>query len=322
MTQIDRQEILILGGTGSLGTALTKKLLAGYKPKGIRIYSRDEFKQWNMRKIIPDINPNNIPVSFLIGDVRDKTRLSRACNGVDIIINCAAMKQVPACEENPIEAIQTNVNGAINIIDCAIDNCVEKVLHISTDKAVYPINLYGATKAVAEKLFIHANTYTGGHQTLFCCCRYGNVLGSRGSIIPLLREQSKTGVITITDADMTRFWITLDQVAKFILRALHDMTQPSIFIPRMPSMKIMDLAQVIAPDAEIRFIGAKKGEKIHECLIAHEEEISLPAENDRFVLHPLSTPALPTYTMTYFSNTNKDFLYKDQLKKIIEENNL
>ena len=322
MTQIDRQEILILGGTGSLGTALTKKLLAGYKPKGIRIYSRDEFKQWNMRKIIPDINPNNIPVSFLIGDVRDRTRLSRACNGVDIIINCAAMKQVPACEENPIEAIQTNVNGAINIIDCAIDNCVEKVLHISTDKAVYPINLYGATKAVAEKLFIHANTYTGGHQTLFCCCRYGNVLGSRGSLIPLLREQALSGIVTVTDAEMTRFWITLKEVAEFIIMSLEHMEIPSIFIPKMPSMKIMDLVSVVAPDAEIRFIGARKGEKIHECLITHEEDIYCDEIKGRYALYPLYEGFLPSYKAAYYSNTNQNFLNKDDLKKIIEDNNL
>jgi UDP-N-acetylglucosamine 4,6-dehydratase len=181
--------------------------------------------------------------------------------------------------------------------------------------------LYGATKAVAEKLFIHANTYTGGHQTLFCCCRYGNVLGSRGSLIPLLREQALTGVVTVTDAEMTRFWITLNDVAEFIIMALEQMNMPSIFIPKMPSMKIMDLVSVVAPDAEIRFIGARKGEKIDECLITHEEEIYCN-DTKKFILYPLHDFGMPFFKKAYYSNTNQNFLSKYDLKKIIEDNNL
>lgn len=264
------KEILITGGTGSLGTTLLATFLCMKNgPKGIRIFSRDEFKQWSVAKNLNTKFPG-APVSFLIGDVRDKQRVDRAVSGVDFIINTAAMKQVPACEYNPIEAVRTNIHGAENIIDCAIDNKVKRVLHISTDKAVYPVNLYGATKTVAEKLFLHANVYSPG-RTLFSCCRYGNVLSSRGSIVPLIQEQAKTGVVTLTHKEMTRFFIHLPDVADFIIDKLEIMNGGEVYVPKMPTILIYDLIKVIAPDCEVKEIGIRQGEKLHEVLITKEE---------------------------------------------------
>jgi UDP-N-acetylglucosamine 4,6-dehydratase len=263
------QEILVTGGTGSLGKTLIRHLLNSYKIKGIRVYSRDEFKQWEMtnifKKDFPEAN-----ISYLLGDVRDAQRLSRALQGVDIVVNTAAMKQVPACEYNPIEAIRTNIHGVENVINCSIDTGVKKVLHISTDKAVYPINLYGATKTVAEKLFLHANVYSPG-RTIFSCCRYGNVLSSRGSIIPLIQEQVKTGVVTLTHPDMTRFFIHLPDVADFILSKLRIMKGEEIFVPKMPTIKIKDLIETLAPECRQEITGIRQGEKLHETLITAEE---------------------------------------------------
>ena len=264
------KEILITGGTGSLGTTLLSTFLCMKDgPKGIRIFSRDEFKQWNVAKNLNKKFPG-APVSFLLGDVRDKQRLDRAMAGVDFVINTAAMKQVPACEYNPIEAVRTNIHGAENIIDCAIDNKVKRALHISTDKAVYPVNLYGATKTVAEKLFLHANVYSPG-RTLFSCCRYGNVLSSRGSIIPLITQQAQTGEVTLTHKDMTRFFIHLPDVADFIIDKLQIMNGGEIYVPKMPTIKIYDLIKALAPDCSIKEIGIRKGEKLHEVLITKEE---------------------------------------------------
>lgn len=266
-------EILVTGGTGSLGSTIVKKLCAlskDFQPRGIRIYSRDEFKQWKLKNEI-DAQFPGAPVSYLLGDVRDKNRLSRAMNGVMGVINTAAMKQVPACEYNPIEAVQTNISGAINIIDCAIDNKVMKILHVSTDKAVYPVNLYGATKTVAEKLFLHANVYSP-HTTKFSCCRYGNVIASRGSIVPLMKEQyEKTGKVTLTHKDMTRFFVSLNYVSEFILQKLCIMKGDEIFIPKMPTIKIADLVSAIVPDAKVEITGIRQGEKLHEILITDEE---------------------------------------------------
>jgi len=258
------KEILVTGGTGSLGKIIIKKLLK-LNPKGIRVYSRDEYKQWLMRKEF-----GTKKISYLIGDVRDEKRMQLAMQGVDIVINTAAMKQVPACEENPIEAIKTNVNGSINIIHAAIENKVKKVMHISTDKAVYPVNLYGMTKGCTEKLFIHGNTYSP-HTTTFSCCRYGNVIGSRGSVVPLFRKQKETGILNITDKKMTRFWIKLDDVAEFIIHKIKIMKGQEIFIPEMPSAAITDIAKVIGPSCKIKEIGIRDGEKIHEHLITNEE---------------------------------------------------
>jgi FlaA1/EpsC-like NDP-sugar epimerase len=264
------KEILITGGTGTLGKALTKKLLKEYPIKGIRIYSRDEAKQDTFKWELDEFgNPEK--VSFLIGDVRDKERLSIAMRNVNIVIHTAAMKQVPACEYNPIEAVKTNIDGAVNVVNAAIDNSVEKVMNIATDKGVYPINFYGCTKAVAEKLFTFANVYSPLF-TKFSSCRYGNVLGSRGSIIPLFKKQfEEKGYITITHKDMTRFWISLNRVVQFVLDRIEEARGGEIFAPIMKSMSVIDLAKLIVPSAKFKDVGIRDGEKLHECLISYEE---------------------------------------------------
>lgn len=258
--------ILLTGGTGSFGQKFAEIVLRKHKPKAIRIYSRGELKQVEMER---KFNDNRL--RFLIGDVRDRRRLSRAMNGVDMVVHAAALKHVPVCEYNPIEAVKTNVHGAENVIDAAIDNGVEKVLALSTDKAVQPVNLYGATKLVAEKLFVQANAYSGTRRTRFSCVRYGNVIGSSGSVIPLFTKQKESGEITITDERMTRFWITLDEGVGLVINALSMMKGGEIFIPKIPSTKITDLADAIAPGVKRKAIGIRPGEKLHEVLIMAEE---------------------------------------------------
>ena len=249
-------------------------------------------------------------------------------NGVDIVVHAAALKHVPICEYNPIEAIKTNIDGAINIIDAAINNSVEKVMNISTDKAVHPVNLYGATKMVAEKLFIQGNTYSGKRKTRFSCVRYGNVVGSSGSVIPLFKEQKKNGEITITDERMTRFWITLEQGIHFVINCLERMKGGEIFIPKIPSMKIVDLAEVIAPEAKKKIIGIRPGEKLHETLLTEEEARHTKEFDNYFIIEPEYSfwgkdnfkegRPLPE-GFKYTSNNNTEWLTKEQLKKIIEE---
>ncbi|MHA1933097.1 MAG: polysaccharide biosynthesis protein, partial [Promethearchaeota archaeon] len=234
--------ILLTGGTGSFGNKFTEIALKEHDPKVLRIFSRGEKKQLDMANKF-----NDGRLRFFIGNIRDKERLHRAMTDADIVIHAAALKQVPACEYNPIEAVRTNVDGAANIIDAAIDDGVERVLALSTDKAVHPVNLYGATKMTAEKLFIQGNSYAGKTGTMFSCVRYGNVIGSRGSVIPLFLEQKKSGKITITDDKMTRFWIKLEDGVKFVLNCIGRMNGGEIFIPKIPSMRIMDLADAIAP---------------------------------------------------------------------------
>jgi len=272
--------ILLTGGTGSFGNKFTEMILK-YDPKSLRIYSRGEYNQYIM-----DQKFNDNKIRFLIGDVRDRERLYRAMNCVDIVVHAAALKQVPACEYNPIEAVKTNVDGAINIIDAAIDNSVEKVLAISTDKSVHPVNLYGATKMVAEKLFIQGNTYTGTRKTRFSCVRYGNVIGSRGSVIPLFYEQKKNGVLTITDEKMTRFWLTLEQGVNFVINSIERMLGGEIFVPKIPSMRMMDLAEAIAPEAKKEIIGIRPGEKLHEIMITEDEARHTKEFFDYFVIEP------------------------------------
>jgi UDP-N-acetylglucosamine 4,6-dehydratase len=268
-----RKEILITGGTGTLGKEITKQILSKYPDvRGIRIYSRDEEKHRLFQEELKQLKLSE-GVSFLVGDIRDKTRLDRAMNGVDLVFHTAAMKQIPHCEYNPIEAVRTNVEGSVNVIDCAIDNCIEKVMLISTDKACYPVNLYGATKATAEKLFIHANVYSGNF-TKLSVCRYGNVLGSRGSIIPVFKEQyEKNKTINITDERMTRFWIFIDEVAKFIIDRMMELMGGEIFIPEMLSLPIKEFAQLLYPETPFTIVGGRPGEKLHECLITEEESI-------------------------------------------------
>ncbi len=275
--------VLITGGTGSFGQKFTEIMLKKYKTKVIRIFSRDELKQWEMKKKF-----NNSPhLRFFIGNVRDKDRLERAMDGTDIVVHAAALKQVPLCEYNPFEAVKTNVIGAQNVIKAVIDHNIEKVIAISTDKAVNPINLYGATKMCMEKLFTAANSYVGSkRQTRMSCARYGNVVGSRGSIIPLFKEQKSTGTITITDKRMTRFWITLEQGVEFVIECLEMMQGGEIFIPKIPSMKILDLAKAITPECRIEFIGIRPGEKIHECLITEEEARHSLEFDNFFIIKP------------------------------------
>ena len=274
--------ILLTGGTGSFGKMFTKTVLKEKNPKKLIIYSRDELKQHEMR--VAGFNDERL--RYFIGDVRDKDRMYRAMNGVDIVVHAAALKQVPACEYNPIEAIKTNINGAENIVEAAIDRGVQQVLALSTDKAANPVNLYGATKLVAEKLFVQANAYAGGSGTKFSCVRYGNVVGSRGSVIPLFREQRKSGIITLTDDRMTRFWLTLEQGVAFVLNSIEMMKGGEVFIPKIPSMRITDLAEAIAPGCEIRTIGIRPGEKLHESLISPEEARHTLELEDIYIIQP------------------------------------
>jgi UDP-N-acetylglucosamine 4,6-dehydratase len=281
MSAVDGKVVLITGGTGSFGKACVKKLLAEHKPKAVRIFSRDELKQWEMRRELDD-DPR---LRFLIGDVRDAVRVKRATEGVDILIHAAAMKQVPACEYNPMEAIKTNVDGAMNVINACLDNDVPKVIALSTDKAASPINVYGATKLCSDRLFIQSNAYRGPkRKTLFSVVRYGNVMGSRGSVIPLFRKQKEHGELTITDERMTRFWITLSQAVELVLTSLPIMQGGEMFVPKIPSMKITDLAKTIAPEASCRIVGIRPGEKLHECLITKEEGRLAYEMQDRYVV--------------------------------------
>lgn len=257
--------ILITGGTGSFGRKFTEIVLKEHNPDSLRILSRDEVKQLQMNQ---QFNDNRI--RFFIGDVRDKDRLYRALSGVDIVVHAAALKQVPAAEYNPLEAVKTNINGAANVVDAAIDAGVPKVMFIGTDKAVHPVNLYGATKLVAEKLFVHANVYAG-RKTRFSCVRYGNVVGSRGSVIPLFFQQRVNGVLTVTDERMTRFWLTLEQGVRFVINCIERMVGGEVFIPKIPSMRLMDIVRTIAPEAAIKVIGIRPGEKLHEELVTREE---------------------------------------------------
>lgn len=281
MSYFDGKTILITGGTGSFGKMFTSLLLKEWNPDSVRVYSRGELLQWEMQQKNQDER-----LRFLIGDVRDKDRLYRAMNDVDIVVHAAALKQVPTAEYNPIEAVKTNIDGAANVINASIDNGVERVMALSTDKAVHPVNLYGATKMVAEKLFVQGNAYAGGRKTRFACTRYGNVVGSRGSIIPLFLEQRKQGRVTITDERMTRFWLTLEQGARFVARCIETMKGGEIFVPKIPSMRITDLARVIAPDCEVEIIGIRPGEKLHEVLLTEDEARHSKDMGDYFVIEP------------------------------------
>lgn len=321
MSYLDGKTILIVGGTGSFGKQFTRMLLDDHNPKSVRIYSRGEFLQWEMQKTFKDER-----LRFLIGDVRDKERLYRAMSGVDIVVHAAALKQVPACEYNPIEAVKTNIDGAKNIINAAIDNNVKKVVALSTDKAVHPVNLYGATKMVAEKLFVQGNSYTGEGETKFSCVRYGNVIGSRGSVIPLFTEQKKSGVLTVTDERMTRFWITLEQGVNLVVRCIEEMKGGEIYIPRIPSMKITDLAQAIAPEAETKITGIRPGEKLHEVLITSDEALHTVDMGENFIIEPemkfwdknnTSNGKRLAEGFSYSSDNNDHWLTIDELQKMM-----
>jgi UDP-N-acetylglucosamine 4,6-dehydratase len=279
------QVVLITGGTGSFGRKFSEIVLREYRPRKLIVFSRDELKQYEMKTGGFD-HPS---VRYFIGDVRDRDRLRRALNGVTVVVHAAALKQVPACEYNPIEAILTNIMGARSVIEASLDAGVHKVIALSTDKAVNPVNLYGATKLCAEKLFVLGNVYAGEGGTRFACVRYGNVVGSRGSVVPLFYKQREQGFVTVTDRRMTRFWLTLEQGVRFVLKCLDLMHGGEVFVPKIPSMKVLDLAQAIAPGCEVRHIGIRPGEKLHEVLVAEDEARQGFELSDLFVIgadHP------------------------------------
>jgi UDP-N-acetylglucosamine 4,6-dehydratase/5-epimerase len=276
--------ILITGGTGSFGRKCTEILLNKYKPRKLIILSRDELKQFEMEQ---EFSYKKYPcIRYFIGDVRDKERLYRAFHGVDYLIHAAALKQVPAAEYNPFEAVKTNILGAENIINVAIDTGVKKVIALSTDKAANPVNLYGATKLCSDKLFIAGNSYVGRDDTVFSVVRYGNVVGSRGSVIPFFFKQKTAGILTITDPRMTRFWITLEQGVYFVLDCLQQMVGGELFVPKIPSMNIMDLASAIAPECKTEIIGIRPGEKLHEVMIPRDEARNTLEFDHSYVVQP------------------------------------
>ena len=280
---LNNKTILITGGTGSFGKKCTEIILKRYKPKKLIIFSRDELKQYEMSQQFP---MEKYPMRYFIGDVRDKERLHRAFQDVHYVFHAAALKQVPAAEYNPFEAVKTNILGAQNVINVAIDQKAKKVVALSTDKAANPINLYGATKLCSDKLFIAGNAYVGRSETRFSVVRYGNVLGSRGSVVPFFLEKRKTGILPVTDPRMTRFWITLDQAVEFVLKSLQWMVGGELFVPKIPSMNVMDLARAIAPDCRTEIVGIRSGEKLHEIMVPRDDARNTLEFEGRYVIKP------------------------------------
>lgn len=323
---LNNKTILITGGTGSFGKKCLQMIFQRYNPKKVIIYSRDEFKQYNM-KVEFSNKVDMDRVRFFIGDVRDKERLMRAFHGVDYVIHAAAMKQVPTCEYNPMEAIKTNIHGAQNVIDAALDRGVKKVVALSTDKAVNPINLYGGTKLVSDKLFIAANAYTGLNNTVFSVVRYGNVAGSRGSIIPLFRTLIENGEteLPITDYRMTRFWITLEQGVELVFKALEEAKGGETYISKIPSFKITDLAKAMLPHGSMKEIGIREGEKLHEVMVTRDDSRTTYEYDKHYIVYPhfewldLNKVLLPGGKLVedgfeYNSGTNKEWLDVNGLK--------
>src|SRR5580658_2864370 len=317
------QVVLVTGGTGSFGRKFIDIMLREYHPKRLVIFSRDEHKQHDMRSSGFD-HPS---LRYFIGDVRDPGRLQRAFSAVTMVVHAAALKQVPACEYNPFEAIQTNIMGGRNVIDAAIDQGVERILAVSTDKAVNPINLYGATKLCAEKMFVQANAYAGAQPTRFSCARYGNVVGSRGSVISVFLEQRKRGRITITDPRMTRFWLTLEQGVRFVIRSIEQMHGGEIFVPKLPSMRLVDLAEAVAPGCSVEYIGIRPGEKLHEVLLSEDEARATVELDEMYIVQPshpwwkrenwVHARELPP-GFRYSSDSNDQWLSHEQLQELIE----
>lgn len=328
---IDNKRILITGGTGSFGKKFIQTVLEKYKPEKLIVYSRDELKQFEMQQIWPD--NGIIPIRYFIGDVRDFPRLKMAMAGVDIVIHAAALKQVPATEYNPFEAVKTNVLGAQNVIDAAMDSGVKQVIALSTDKAAAPINLYGATKLTSDKLFVTANNYIGQHDIRLSVVRYGNVMGSRGSVIPFFQKMKETGVLPITDKKMTRFSLTLQEGVNFVLKCLGIMWGGEIFVPKIPSYKIIDVAKAIAPKCKHKIIGIRPGEKLHEEMITVSDALNTVEFKNYFVI----TPSIHIWSKKKFANesngskgkpcrqafsynseTNPVFLIVDDLRRLIK----
>jgi UDP-N-acetylglucosamine 4,6-dehydratase/5-epimerase len=320
---LNGKNILITGGTGSFGKQFVGMVLKKYRPNRLIVFSRDELKQVEMKRVF-----NSPCMRYFIGDVRDAERLHRALRGVDVVVHAAALKHVPVAEYNPFEAVKTNVIGAENVINVALDNGVKKVVALSSDKAVNPVNMYGATKLCADKMFVASNSYSGAEGTRFAVVRYGNVVGSRGSVVPVFRELSASGVIPITDKRMTRFWITLEQGVELVLRALGTMAGGEIFVPKIPSMKVTELADAIAPGCKHKIVGIRPGEKLHEVLIPRDEIRKTLEFKDMFVICPdiegWKNSALKggkpiKSDFEYASDTNKQWLDKKALKAILNE---
>jgi len=317
------QVVLVTGGTGSFGKKFIEIMLSEYHPAKLIVFSRDELKQHEMRAGGFD-QPS---LRYFIGDVRDVVRLRRAMHGVNIVVHAAALKQVPACEYNPMEAIKTNILGSSNVVEAALDMGVQKVIALSTDKAVNPVNLYGTTKLAAEKLFIQSNAYAAGTATRFSCVRYGNVVGSRGSVIPIFINQRENGKLTVTDMRMTRFWLTLEQGVRFVIKCAEHMLGGEVFVPKIPSTRIVDLAKVIAPQAELEVIGIRPGEKLHEVLIHEDEARSTVELDDMFVVQPTTELWFGHQWQTlgrplpdgfrYASDTNPDWLDMEQVREMV-----
>lgn len=299
--------VLVTGGTGSFGQKCVETLLKKYQPKKIIVFSRDELKQFQMAQKFPK---TRFPIRYFIGDVRDKERLRWAFQEVDYVIHAAAMKQVPASEYNPTESIKTNITGSENIVAMAAECGVKKVIALSTDKAVNPINLYGATKLCAEKLFIAANAFVGLKRCKFSLVRYGNVVGSRGSVIPLFLKQKKEKKdVSITHPEMTRFWITLEHGVEFVLQSLMQMKGGETFIPKISSMKITDLAAFLAPECKVRYVGIRQGEKLHETLISQDEARNTIESETSYIIRPDSSFFSPDIDETGFEQVSEDFEY-------------
>lgn len=325
---IDGQTILITGGTGSFGNYFVDFVLTHYRPKKLIIYSRDEFKQFNMRNRLREYDSI---MRYFIGDVRDGVRLRRAFEGVDYVVHAAAMKQVPACEYNPNEAIKTNIHGAMNVIEAALDTGVKRVVALSTDKAVNPINLYGGTKLVSDKLFIAANAYSGLKDTRFTIVRYGNVAGSRGSVIPFFQSLVDSGEteLPITDFAMTRFWISLEQGVELVIKALTESRGGETFIAKIPSFKITDLARAILPGCTMKEVGIREGEKLHEVMITREDSRYTYEYDKHFIIYPHMSWWIPEKAIPggrpvepgfeYSSGTNNQWLSAEDLRRLLAD---
>lgn len=317
------KKILITGGTGSFGRAFTRYALENLNPNVIRVFSRDELKQAQMKEEF-----QSSKLRFFVGDIRDEDRVERALRGVDIVIHAAAMKRIEVCEYNPFEAIKTNIIGTQNVINKAIDCGVEKVISLSTDKAASPVNLYGATKLCQEKIVVQSNSYVGPKKTRLSCVRYGNVVGSRGSVVQIFKKQKERGELTVTDERMTRFWITLDQAVAFVHRSMEMMKGGEIFVPKIPSMKITDLADAIAPGCKLKTIGIRPGEKLHEVMITEDEARSTLELEDRYIIQPAfpwwsdeyhldGKPVTEAYR--YASDSNDQWLSVSDLQGLIQD---
>jgi UDP-N-acetylglucosamine 4,6-dehydratase/5-epimerase len=324
---LTNSNILITGGTGSFGHAFVRMTLKKYNPNRIVIFSRDEMKQWEMAQLFKD----DKRVRFFIGDVRDKDRLSRALDGIDYVVHAAATKIVPTAEYNPFECIKTNINGAMNLIDACIDRNVKRIVALSTDKASNPVNLYGATKLASDRLFVSGNSYAGVHDTRFSVVRYGNVMGSRGSVIPFFLSIAKSGVLPITDERMTRFMISLEEGVDLVWHAFNDMVGGEIYVKKIPSMKVTDLAMAVSCDAKHKLVGIRPGEKLHEQMIGLEDAIYTYEYADYFKVLPsinnwsndplrINGGVKVDPNFTYCSDNNKDWMSIDTLKDWIEKN--